>query len=96
MEHSSNLAVLLIAITCLLAGILLLVNLEMFARFDQASGLRAHQWFRKVLGSNSVLNRELYSVGTPSGFKRSLKVLRLVSFFLIGSGFLWFGLWLAR
>ena len=94
MGHSNNLVVLAIAIASSLAGILLFVNLNRLARFDQATGLRVHHWFRKKLGSNSVLNRELYSVGTPSGLNKSLKALRFAAIFLIGTGFLWFTVWL--
>jgi hypothetical protein len=95
MGRSNNLVVLAIAIASLLAGILLFVNIDSLARFDQATGLRVHHWFRKKLGSDSVLNRELYSVGTPSGLKKSLKTLRFAAIFLIGTGFLWFAVWLA-
>src|SRR5260370_33749015 len=47
-------------------GVLILQNLEAIARFDQSTGVKLHSWFKKKLG-DSVLNRKIYSVGTPSG-----------------------------
>ena len=48
----------------------MLQNLDALARFDQRSGSRLNDWFKKKLG-NSRLNRELWPVGTPSGFRSS-------------------------
>jgi hypothetical protein len=62
----------------LVAGSVILLNLEAIVRFDQNSGLRLKSWFNKKLGK-SFLNRELWSVGTPTGFKSSRIVFRIVS-----------------
>jgi hypothetical protein len=62
---------------CLVVGALILQNLEALVRFDQHSGIKLKAWFEKQLG-NSALNRELWSVGTPSGFRSSRIVFRIV------------------
>jgi len=70
----------------LTAGALILQNLDALARFDQHSGSRLSDWFKKKLG-NSGLNRELWSVGTPSGFRSSKVGLRVagVIYLLFGA-----------
>jgi len=54
----------------LVAGSITLLYLDAIVRLDQNSGIRLKSWFQKKLGK-SVLNRELWSVGTPSGFRSS-------------------------
>ena len=62
---------------CMAIGALILQNLDALVRFDQHSGIKLKAWFKKQLG-NSALNRELWSVGTPSGFRSSRVVFRIV------------------
>ncbi len=81
-EHLSN----LLCGTFLLAlGTLILFNLEAVARLDQHSGIRLKSWFQKQLGK-SVLNRELWPVGTPGAFRSSRIVLRIVGIFSVLAG----------
>jgi len=51
----------------LVVGTILLWCLDAVVRLDQNSGLRLESWFQKKLG-NSVLNRELWSVGLQAVF----------------------------
>jgi len=60
-----------IATLFLIVGTIILTNLDALTNFDQSSGLKMHSWFKKKLGAESIWNREVYSVGTPSGHKRS-------------------------
>jgi hypothetical protein len=60
-----------IATLFLVFGSIILTNLEALTHFEQSAGLKMHSWFKKKLGAESIWNREVYSVGTPSGHKRS-------------------------
>jgi hypothetical protein len=60
-----------IATLFLIVGSVVLTNLDALTNFDQSSGQKMHSWFKKKLGPESMWNREVYSVGTPSGHKRS-------------------------
>jgi hypothetical protein len=75
----------------LAAGVLILQTLDALARFDQHSGGRLNDWFGKKLG-NSGLNRELWSVGTPSGFRSSKIGLRVAGVILLLAGTVLVGL----
>ena len=66
-----------------IGGVLILQNLDALASFDQHSGVRLHSWFKRKLGADSMLNREIYSVGTPSGLHRSKAVLRVCAIFSV-------------
>jgi hypothetical protein len=82
---SENLSNFLWGTVWLAAGALLLNNLDAIVRFDQHSGSRQKAWFKKKLG-NSVLNRELWSVGTPSGFRSSRIVFRVLGIIALTVG----------
>ena len=69
----------------LVSGTLIFFNLDSVARFDQHSGLRLKVWFQKQIG-NSVLNRELWPVGTPAALRSSRIVLRIVGIFAVLAG----------
>ena len=75
-EMSEQLSSFLLGTLFLAAGTLILQNVDALARFDQNSGIKLKEWFRKKLG-HSPLNRELWSVGTPSGFRSSKNVFRI-------------------
>jgi len=60
-----------IATLFLIVGSIILTNLDALTQFDQSSGLKMHSWLKEKLGADSIWNREVYSVGTPSGYKRS-------------------------
>jgi hypothetical protein len=66
----------------LVAGALLLVNLDRIVEFDQNSGVRLKHFFRRKLG-DSPLNREVWSVGTLSGFRSSRIAIRIVGVVLV-------------
>ena len=66
-----------------IGGVLILQNLEALSSFDQRSGLKLHSWFKRRLGADSVLNREIYSVGTQSGLRKSKAVLRGCAIFSV-------------
>jgi hypothetical protein len=68
---SEQTADLVVATVFLMAGSAIFLNLDALAEFDQRSGLRSHNWFKKRLGAGSFWNREIYSVGTPSGHRKS-------------------------
>jgi hypothetical protein len=87
---SENLSNFLWGTVCLVAGALILHNLDSVVRFDQVSGTRLKGWFNKQLGK-SVLNRELWSVGTPNGFRSSRIVFRVVAIVAILFGVLLIG-----
>ena len=72
-------------------GVLILQNLEAIARLDQSSGVKLHSWFKKKLG-DSVLNREIYAVGTPSGLRKSKIGLHGAGIFCIVVGLLFVSL----
>ena len=69
----------------LVAGALLLTYLDKIVEFDRNSGIRLKAFFRRKLG-NSSLNRELWSVGTPSGSRTSRIAFRLVAVVLVVVG----------
>jgi len=66
-------------------GAIVLQNLDALVRFDQHSGIKLKAWLKKQLGT-STLNRELWSVGTPSGFRGSRTVFRVVGVLSIVGG----------
>jgi len=72
-------------------GAVILHNLEAIVDFDQNSGVRAKAWFNKRLGK-SVLNYELWSVGTKSGFRSSRIVFRMAALLFILYGTILIGL----
>ena len=61
---------------CVVAGAFLLTYLDKVVEFDQNSGIKVKTFFRRKLG-NSSLNRELWSVGTPSASRASRIAFRL-------------------
>jgi hypothetical protein len=76
-----------IATLFLIVGSIILANLDALTHFDQNSGLKMHSWFKKKLGAESAWNREVYSVGTPSGHKRSKAAFTAVGIFCLLAGF---------
>jgi hypothetical protein len=54
----------------LIVGSIILTNLDALTHFDQSPGLKMHSWLKKKLGAESIWNREVYSGGTSSGYKR--------------------------
>jgi hypothetical protein len=66
----------------LVAGAFLLTYLDKIVEFDQNSGIKLKAFFRRKLG-DSPLNRELWSVGSPSGFRASRIAFRLVGVILL-------------
>jgi hypothetical protein len=76
-----------IATLFLFVGSIILTNLDALTHFDQGSGLRMHSWFKKKLGAESIWNREVYSVGTPSGYKKSKLVFAPVGILCLLAGF---------
>jgi len=79
---SEKLSVFLCGSLCLAAGALILQNLDTLVRFDQQSGIRLKAWFKRRV-SNPTLNRELWSVGTPSGSRSSRIVFRVAGVILM-------------
>jgi hypothetical protein len=69
----------------LVAGALLLTYLDKIVEFDQNSGIKLKAFFRRKLGDSS-LNRELWSAGTPSGYRASRIAFRIagVVFVVVG------------
>jgi len=85
---SKCLSHLFLGIVSVVLGALILVNLDTIVRFDQRSGMKLRSWFRKKLG-NSVLNRELWTVGTPgtpSGLRSSRVSFKVVAIVLLVVG----------
>ncbi len=80
----------------LIVGSIILTNLDALAHFDQSSGLKMHSWFKKKLGAESTWNREVYSVGTPSGRKRSKVTFTAVGILCLLAGFVSLSLFLMR
>ncbi len=66
-----------------IAGVLILQNLDAMVKLDQRFGVRLHSWFKRKLGAGSFLNHEIYSVGTPSGLHRSRVTLRVCAIFSV-------------
>jgi hypothetical protein len=81
-EQARNLAW---GIIYLMAGAAILKNLDTLATFDQRSGVKLNSWFKRKLG-DSFLNREIYSVGTPSGLWRSKIGLRIAGVICLLAG----------
>ena len=77
MQMSEPLGQFLHGIFWIAVGAIVLQNLDALVRFDQRSGIKLKAWFKGRLG-NSTLNRELWSVGTPSGFRSSRIAFRIV------------------
>lgn len=77
-----------IATLFLVVGSVVLTNLDALTHFDQSSGLKMHSWFKKKLGAESTWNREVYSVGTPSGHKRSRVEFAAVGILCLLAGFI--------
>jgi len=69
----------------LIAGALLLTYLDKIVEFDQSSGIKLKGFFRRKMGDSS-LNRELWSVGTPSGYRASRIAIRLAGVVLVVVG----------
>jgi hypothetical protein len=90
-QMNQNLYGLLSGVFCLAAGALILHNLDALVQFDQDSGIRLKAWFNKQLGK-SVLNRELWSVGAPSGFRSSRIAFRVAGVILLLGGLVLVGL----
>jgi len=88
---SENLSTFLWGTVWLTGGALLLANLDAIVRFDQHSGNKQSAWFKKKLG-NSVLNHEFWSVGTPSGFRSSRIVFRVLGIIALAIGIALVGL----
>jgi hypothetical protein len=76
-----------IATLFLVAGSTILTNIDALTQFDQSSGLKMHSWFKKKLGAESAWNREVYSVGTPSGHKKSKVAFTAVGILCLLAGF---------
>jgi hypothetical protein len=76
-----------VATLFLIVGSIILANLDALTHFDQSSGLKMHSWFKKKLGAESIWNREVYSVGTPSGRKRSRLGFAAVGILCLLAGF---------
>jgi hypothetical protein len=79
---SEDLSIFLYGSFCLAVGALILQNLDGLVRFDQQSGAKLKAWLKKHV-SNPTLNRELWSVGTPSGRRSSRIVFRVAGVILI-------------
>jgi hypothetical protein len=73
------------------AGALTLYNLDAVVRFDQNSGARVKTWLSKKPGK-PVLNRELWSGGSQTGFRSSRIVFRTVAVLAILFGVVLIGL----
>jgi hypothetical protein len=66
----------------LLAGAAVLLNLDSVANFDQRCGVRFNAWLKERFG-NSRITRDIYSVGNPSGLRKSRIVFRVIGVVLI-------------
>jgi hypothetical protein len=69
----------------LIAGILFLSNVNRIAEFNQTCGVKLKSLFHKKLG-NSPLNRELWSMGTPSEHRSSRLVIRIAGAIFLLAG----------
>jgi hypothetical protein len=69
----------------ILAGVSILLNLDFVMNFDQRWEVKVNAWLKKRLG-NSLLTRDIYSIGTPSGLRKSRICLRIAAIVLILSG----------
>jgi hypothetical protein len=74
-----------LGVTAILAGVVLLLNLNSVANFDQRCGVRINAWLKERLG-NSFLTRDVYSVGTPSGLRKSRIGLGIAGVVLVLGG----------
>ncbi len=93
---SDRTAELAMATLFLIAGAVILLNIEPLARFDQRSGMKTHNWFKQRLGAGSVWNKEIYSVGTPSGLRKSKLGFGIAGTVCLAAGIVSLGFWLAR
>ena len=93
---SEQIGELVIATVFLFAGVVILTNLDALVDLDQSSGLKTHAWFKKKLGANSAWNREIYSVGTASGRKRSKVGFAAVGILCLLAGFIALSVLLTR
>jgi hypothetical protein len=73
------------AAVSLIAGTLFLLNVDRIARFDQDCGTKLKAWRHRKFG-NSVLNRELWPVGTPQGHASSRLVVCIAGVVLLLTG----------
>ena len=71
----------------LIVGSIILTNSDALTHLDQSLGLKIHSWFKNKLGAESIWNREVYSVGTPSGHKRSRAGFAAVGILCLSAGF---------
>jgi hypothetical protein len=67
------------------AGIAILLNLESLANLDQRWGAKQNAWLKRLLGK-SFLTRDIYSVGDPSGLRKSRIGVRIAGTILILGG----------
>jgi hypothetical protein len=81
-------------VVCAAAGVTLLVKLEAAARLDQHCGIKWNSWLKSKLG-DSFLTRDLYSVGTPGGLRKSKIGLGVagVMLLLLGLAVVTFSVW---
>jgi hypothetical protein len=87
---------LVVATVFLMAGSAIFLNLDALVKFDQRSGLRSHNWFKKRLGADSFWNREIYSVGTPSGHRKSKIGFGIAGIACLISGIIALSFWIVR
>jgi hypothetical protein len=72
----------LVGTLCVVVGAFLLTYLDKVVEFDQNSGIKLKAFLRRKLGNSSV-NRELWSVGSPSASRASRIAFRLVGAILL-------------
>jgi hypothetical protein len=93
---SEQTADLVVATVFLMAGSVIFLNLDALAEFDQRSGLRTNNWFKRRLGASSLWNREIYSVGTPSGHRKSKIGFSIAGAACFVSGIIALSLWIIQ
>jgi hypothetical protein len=93
---SEKIVDLVVATVFLTAGSAIFLNLDALAELDQRSGLRSHNWFKKRLGAESFLNREIYSVGTPSGHRKSKIGIGIAGVLCLISGVVALSFWVIQ
>jgi hypothetical protein len=93
---SEQTADLVVATVFLMAGSVIFLNLDALAEFDQRSGLRTNNWLKKWLGASSFWNREIYSVGTPSGHRKSKIGFGIAGGACLISGIIALGFWIIQ
>ena len=87
---------LVMATLFLLTGAAIFLNMDALARFDQRSGMKTHDWFKKRLGAGSAWNQEIYSVGTPGGLRKSKLGIGFAGAACLTAGVVILGFWLVR